>query len=162
VDRSDLLNDAERRVWDAFPRGEVVDLGEGAPTEDDFDPDSWPDSRHVRGELVTRLLLGIRDAERGYTARVAIAGARIVGDFSVGGGDVPYALDLDRCWVDSAPEFSGSSSKLVVFYETRLAVSPQWIGRPAVRWPSRGADVTARSTSIGRISRAAWNFAARG
>ena len=146
MDRSDLLNDAERRVWDAFPRGEVVDLGEGAPTEDDFDPDSWPDSRHVRGELVTRLLLGIRDAERGYTARVAIAGARIVGDFSVGGGDVPYALDLDRCWVDSAPEFSGSSSKLVVFYETRLA------GFAAMDWEAGGSVAFARCRCDGTVN----------
>jgi hypothetical protein len=111
VDVQDLHNDAERRLWAAFPQGEPVDLGEGDPTEDDFDPQSWTDERVVRAEVITRLLLGAVDAERGYVTRMVLGGARITGPLDLNGGEVNYELLLSRCWFDTALDFSDARTR---------------------------------------------------
>lgn len=72
MNRSDLITEAERRLWDAFPRGEEVVLGDGDPTEGGFDPDTWGEDRCIRGEVIIRLLLGAQPRQDGYVARVAL------------------------------------------------------------------------------------------
>ncbi|GGO25438.1 hypothetical protein [Micromonospora parathelypteridis] len=133
MQRSDLLNDAERSLWDAFPRGTVVDLGDGDPTAEDFDPDTWSEDRQVRGEVIARLLLGIQDKEAGYVARVALTGARVIGELDIDGGDTECELVLSRCWVDAPPDFTGACSGPTTFYRTRL---PGLTGRD---WQARGS-----------------------
>ncbi|HEY0701101.1 MAG TPA: hypothetical protein VGD43_25220, partial [Micromonospora sp.] len=118
---SDLVNDAERKLWEAFPCGQVVDLGQGDPTAEDFDPDSWSEDRHVRGEVIARLLLGVRESAPGYVARVALAGGRIIGKLDLQGGQTEYELALTRCWVDAPPDFTDASLRRTRFHTTRLS-----------------------------------------
>ncbi|WP_089006664.1 hypothetical protein [Micromonospora viridifaciens] len=133
MQRSDLLNEAECKLWDAFPRGTVVDLGDGDPTAEDFDPDTWLEDRQVRGEVIARLLLGVQDREAGYVARVALTGARVIGEVNIGGGETEYELLLNRCWLDAPPDFTGASTGPTTFHRTRL---PGLTGRD---WQTRGS-----------------------
>lgn len=125
---SDLVNDAERRLWDSFARGRAVDLGSGNPTTEGFDPDTWSEDRQVRGEVIARLLLGARERDAGYVARVVLAGARIVGELDISNGQTDCELILDRCWLDRAPNFSGASSGPAIFQRSRLPglVASDW------------------------------------
>ncbi|PZM91621.1 MAG: hypothetical protein DIU79_12650, partial [Actinobacteria bacterium] len=120
MDRSGLRTEAERRLWDAFPRGEMVDLGPGDPTAEGFDPDTWGEDRCVRGEVITRLLLGACERQPGYVARIDLAGARITGEINLSGGQTEHELHLHRCWVDEPTTFTHASSKTVIFDKTRL------------------------------------------
>ena len=120
MDRSGLRTEAERRLWDAFPRGEMVDLGPGDPTAEGFDPDTWGEDRCVRGEVITRLLLGACERQPGYVARIDLAGARITGEINLSGGQTEHELHLHRCWVDEPTTFTHASSKTVFFDKTRL------------------------------------------
>ncbi|MEU2614817.1 hypothetical protein ABZ570_25005 [Micromonospora sp. NPDC007271] len=143
MQRSDLLNEAECKLWDAFPRGTVVDLGDGDPTAENFDPDTWLEDRQVRGEVIARLLLGVQDREAGYVARVALTGARVIGELNIGGGEAGYELLLDRCWVDAPPDFTGASTGPTTFHRTRL---PGLTGRD---WQARGSVSFDQSTCCG-------------
>jgi len=125
MDRSDLISEAERRLWDAFPRGEVVDLGGGDPTAEGFDPNAWGDDRRVRGEVITRLLLGAREREPGYVARIALIGARVIGPIDLSGGHTEHELTLDRCWIDQPVNLINSSSSTVLISRSRL---PRLVG----------------------------------
>ncbi|WP_433510826.1 hypothetical protein ACQP2T_44190 [Nonomuraea sp. CA-143628] len=56
--RVEELSAAERRVWEAFPRGELVDFRTGKPDEDDpATGASWGPERTVRAGVITELLL---------------------------------------------------------------------------------------------------------
>jgi hypothetical protein len=120
LDRSGLRTVAERRLWDAFPRGEAVDLGPGDPTAEGFDPDTWGGDRCVRGEVIARLLLGASERRPGYVARISLAGVRITGIIDLIGGQTDYDFILHRCWVDEPICLATLSSKRVMFYKTRF------------------------------------------
>ena len=61
------LSDAERRVWDAFPTGGLVDFGTGNPDEDDpLRGEGWGLQRQVRAEVLTALLCGALEVEPGH------------------------------------------------------------------------------------------------
>lgn len=120
MDRSSLRNDAERKVWDAFPRGERVDLGPGNPTAEGFDPQSWGEERQVRADVVLYLLLGGQPAEPGYVAKVMLAGAWITGRFYLNAGETPFDLLIVRCWLDAPPELTDATSSAVIFRSTLL------------------------------------------
>jgi uncharacterized protein YjbI with pentapeptide repeats len=127
---SDLVNDAERRVWDAFAHGRDVDLGEGDPTADGFDPATWA-QRAVRGELITQLLLGAQPDERGYVAKVSLSGAWITGDLVLDAGQTRYELNLRRCYVQERIDFNDSELAGVFFEGCNL--SEVWLERAHVR-----------------------------
>ncbi|GHJ46379.1 hypothetical protein Cs7R123_37210 [Catellatospora sp. TT07R-123] len=120
MDRNELVNEAERALWDAFATGGLVDLGSGDPAAAGFDPDTWGADRTVRAQLIARLLLGVRDVERGYIAKVRLAGALVTGDLDLNGGDTAYELHLDRCWLDRAPDLADAFTKGVAFTGCRL------------------------------------------
>jgi len=140
VDRSDLLNDAERRVWDRFALGELAHIGDGDPTAPGFDPISWRD-RQVRGELIARLLLGAARPALGYAAKVHVAGASVVGAISVRGGQAVHGLVLERCCLDNSPDFADSTSGPVTLTLSRL---PGFVGSG---WRAQGR-VSLRNCSI--------------
>lgn len=119
MQRSELLNDAERTLWDAFPGGMTVDLGPGDPATEDFDPDTWPEEREIRAEVVAHLLLEPPPGT-GHTGRVALSGARIVGELNLSGGRSEHQLVLTRCWLDKPPDFTGASTGRIAFHRTRL------------------------------------------
>src|SRR5690349_6937335 len=85
------LTDAERRLWDAYPTGDVVSLGAGRPDGTD-DPE-----RVVRAEVIAALLLGAREPTPGRVPAVRLEGARVTGPFDVSGGEVGCELRLRSC-----------------------------------------------------------------
>jgi hypothetical protein len=107
-DRRDLT-DTERRLWDAYPTGETVDLGEGRPDGTD-DP-----GRLVRAEVISALLLGAREAAPGRVPAVRLSGARVTGSLNVSGGDVGCELRLRRCALDETPDFSNARARQMRF-----------------------------------------------
>lgn len=89
---------AERRLWAAFGRGELVDLRADDP--DANDPargDSWDESRWVRAEVVAALLLGAVKPTVGCVSVVRLAGAVVEGTVDVRQGTIGYAAELTGC-----------------------------------------------------------------
>ncbi len=108
------LWDAERRLWEAFGRGEPVDLRVGDPVSDDpLRGDSWGASRQVRAEVVAALLLGAVQPVAGYVPGVSLTGALIVGDLDVQKGVVGYAAALRECRFDGALLLAEATTRTV-------------------------------------------------
>jgi hypothetical protein len=76
------LSDAERALWDAFPRAETVDLGGVG---------------EVRAEVVAALLLGAQPDEAGRVPAVRLKGARVSGVLALSFAEVRYAALLLDC-----------------------------------------------------------------
>lgn len=117
----DLVNTAEQQVWNCFARGVEVDLGDGEPTADGFDPASWGAEREVRGEVISRLLLGAVDSERGHSPKMFISGARITGTVELAGSDVDCQLVLFRCWIDNVVRIGGARMRELRLNRCRVA-----------------------------------------
>ncbi|GAA1791230.1 hypothetical protein [Actinomadura chokoriensis] len=98
------LNDAERRLWAAFPTGATVVLGDDLPAGPDPD-------RIVRGETITKLLLGACETRAGAVAAVRLRGAYITGRVDVTGGTVEHELRLENCRLVSEPDFSNAETR---------------------------------------------------
>ncbi|MER7542207.1 hypothetical protein [Actinomadura sp.] len=98
------LNDAERRLWAAFPTGASVVLGDDRPAGPDPD-------RIVRAEVITRLLLGAGEERPGAVASVRLRGAYITGRLDVTGGTVEHELRLEDCRLVEAPDFSNAETR---------------------------------------------------
>ncbi|WP_131737872.1 hypothetical protein [Actinomadura roseirufa] len=98
------LNDAERRLWTAFPAGTTVVLG------DDLPAGPHPD-RIVRAEIITRLLLGAGETRPGVVAAVRLRGAYVVGALDVSGGTVEHELRLERCRLLERPVFANAHTR---------------------------------------------------
>jgi hypothetical protein len=99
------LTDTERRLWDAYPTGAVVSLGDDRPDGTD-DPD-----RVVRAEVISALLLGAREGVPGRVPAVRLEGARISGTLDVSGGEVGCELRLRSCALDRTPDFSNARAR---------------------------------------------------
>ena len=90
--------EAERRLWQAFGRGVLVDLRAGHPDADDpRTADGWDESRRVRAEVVAALLLGAVDPVAGYVAGVRLEGALVEGSVILRHGVVACAAELTGC-----------------------------------------------------------------
>src|SRR5258706_14344581 len=102
--RIEDLSPAERALWDAFPRGESVDLTTGDQVFDEPGQSGrWSQARMVRAEVLVALLVGAREPEPGQVAAVRLSGARIVGALNLGHADVKVPLALTGCAFDEAP-----------------------------------------------------------
>ncbi|MFJ1614557.1 membrane-associated oxidoreductase [Streptomyces sp. NPDC088251] len=102
------LTPAERRVWDAFPRGVPVDFRTGVAAEDDPDTGAgWGPERTVRGEVLRALLIGGR-REDGEVAALRVTGARISGSLNVRYATAEYAVLLAGCHFEQAPNLYGA------------------------------------------------------
>ncbi|HZB31298.1 MAG TPA: hypothetical protein VE465_14130 [Streptosporangiaceae bacterium] len=102
--RDTELSPAERALWDAFPRGDSVDLSSGNRGEDEpAMSERWGADRVVRAEVIVALLLGSCDAESGQVAAVRLTGARITGTLNLGHAEVPVPLALTGCSFDEQP-----------------------------------------------------------
>ncbi|HET6345176.1 MAG TPA: hypothetical protein VFH51_09590, partial [Myxococcota bacterium] len=145
MDRSDLVNDAERRLWDAFAHGEVVRLGEGDPVEAEFDPGGWSPERSVRGEVIARLMLGVRPPEAGYTAKLILEGARITGHLDLSGADLAHELLVRHCWFDERLDLTDTVTRSVELYSCRLP------GIGARGWQAQGQVSLRRSRIDGEL-----------
>ncbi|MFF1911621.1 membrane-associated oxidoreductase [Streptomyces sp. NPDC058239] len=102
------LTPAERRVWDAFPRGVPVDFRTGVESEDDPETGAgWGPERTVRGELLRALLVGGRQ-EDGEVAALRVMGARISGSLNVRYATAEYAVLLAGCHFEQEPNLYGA------------------------------------------------------
>ncbi len=102
------LNDAERRLWAAFPTGATVVLGDDCPAG------PLPD-RMGRAEIITPLLLGAEEPRPGFVAAVRLRGADILGQMDVSGGRVEYELRLEACRLVEEPDFSNAATRELRF-----------------------------------------------
>ncbi|HXA62261.1 MAG TPA: hypothetical protein VNW94_24180 [Streptosporangiaceae bacterium] len=102
--RIEDLSAAERSLWDAFPRGEVVDLTKGSPASDDpAQSDRWGADRVIRAEVLVALLVGAQPRQPGQVAAVRLTGARITGALTLGHAEVTVPLALTGCSFDETP-----------------------------------------------------------
>jgi hypothetical protein len=121
VERDDLVNDAERVVWEAFSRGVGISLGTDDPSGEDFVPEVWAEQREVRGEVISALLLGAQHPDPGHVAKVWLAGAKITGLLSLNGGETTSPLTLVRCVIVEKPNLNYALTRGVSFRGCRMA-----------------------------------------
>jgi hypothetical protein len=115
------LSDAERLMWEAFPRGELVDLRSGdARIDDPAGGWEWGPERTVRAEVLKVLLLGVRAVEPGYTAKLALAGARIVGALDVSDAEISHPLALTGCLFETAVSLACTETRRLDLSDSRL------------------------------------------
>lgn len=125
--RSPRLSAAERKVWDAFPTGQTVELapftpnvkspaGANAPS----DGHTWGPERTVRAQVITSLLLGARDAVAGSAPALRLTGARITGALQILGGTVEHELALTGCHLDEPIRLTGTTARTVRLTDCRL------------------------------------------
>lgn len=115
------LNGPERALWKAFPRGAPVDLRSGDSAEDDpAKGNAWNAHRVVRAEVVTALLLGAGDLEKGCAPAIRLVGARITGRLDVMAAEISHALVLSRCWLDHAPRFVEATTRTIRISDCHL------------------------------------------
>jgi hypothetical protein len=100
------LSAAEDKVWQAFPRGEPVDL-------------SAASDRKVRAEVISELLLGAQQAVPGRASALRLTGAHITGSLELPYADVTSMIWLSRCELDQGVKLEGTTRR-VVFHTCRL------------------------------------------
>jgi hypothetical protein len=104
------LSEAERALWDAFPRGGIVDLtGRGRVA-----------ARTIRAEVIAALLLGARPAEAGRIAAVRLTGTRITGALDLAHGVVAVPVRLQRCELDGVIDLTGAKARDIDLSGSRL------------------------------------------
>ncbi|MCX5379358.1 membrane-associated oxidoreductase [Streptomyces sp. NBC_00091] len=112
------LTPAERRVWEAFPRGEGVDF-RADPDETGAGGESWGPERTLRGEVLTALLLSGPNAER-QVAGLNIRGARITGRLNLRYAVVEHPIRLRSCWFERKPLLHGAQLRYFVVNDSTL------------------------------------------
>ncbi|MGW0749446.1 membrane-associated oxidoreductase [Streptomyces sp. NPDC002587] len=112
------LTPAERRVWDAFPRGERVDFRED-PDENGSAGAGWGPERTVRAEVLTALLLGGHRAE-GQVAGINVRGARITGKLDLMYAVVEHPIRLRACWFERKPNIYGAQLRALTLNDSTL------------------------------------------
>jgi hypothetical protein len=92
------LSDAERRVWDAFPAGTLVEFGTGNGEDDDpARGDGWGPDRQVRAEVLAALLRGAVEVQPGQVGEVNLGWARVTGKLGLPGATFKHRLRLNAC-----------------------------------------------------------------
>ncbi|MFD6289562.1 hypothetical protein [Streptomyces sp. NPDC060205] len=101
------LSEAEQALWDAFPTGDVVDLGASLGS-------SAPrPGTVVRAHVIVRLLLGEREPAPGHVPALRLRRALVSGTVDLSGSDVPYPLVATDCVFEQTPLFEAASTKQV-------------------------------------------------
>lgn len=112
------LTPAERRVWEAFPRGDGVDFRED-PDEDATDGASWGPDRTVRADVLAFLLLRVVPAD-GQIPGMNVRGARIIGKLNLKYADIEHAIRLRACWFERKPILYGARLRIVALNDSAL------------------------------------------
>jgi hypothetical protein len=105
------LSAPERALWQAFPRGELVDL----TTEWGV----W--ARTIRAEVIVALLLGAVPADPGRIAAVRLDGARITGTLGLGHAIIAGPVRLRRCQFEGPIDLTGAKVRDVDLERSKLA-----------------------------------------
>ncbi|HXA61039.1 MAG TPA: hypothetical protein VNW94_17910, partial [Streptosporangiaceae bacterium] len=120
------LNEPERLLWAAFPRGAWVDLRTGDVTLDDPGAaHSWGAERVIRAEVISALLLGATEAVPGRVPGVWLRGARITGRLYLSGITFRAALECQGCFFEDDLAFVESTAQTIRITGSRL---PSFIG----------------------------------
>jgi hypothetical protein len=115
------LSDPERRVWDAFPRGETVNFQTGNAEQDDLtNCDMWGPDRQIRAEVIGALLCGALATEPGRVGQVSLRGARITGMVDLKGGELKSALWLYGCVVADGIDVADAAARTLALIGCRL------------------------------------------
>ncbi|HEY7483574.1 MAG TPA: hypothetical protein VH912_03855 [Streptosporangiaceae bacterium] len=117
--RVEELSPVERALWDAFPRGESIDLSthhEDGPAMSD----QWGPDRLVRADVLVALLLGAGEAESGQVAAVRLTGARITGTLNLRHAEVSVPLALTGCSFDEQPQLQWARMQSVQLLRCRM------------------------------------------
>ncbi|MGO9781001.1 MAG: hypothetical protein ACLPQY_14715 [Streptosporangiaceae bacterium] len=91
---------AEDKVWQAFPRGELVDL-------------STASDRDVGAGVILELLLGAQPAVPGKASALRLTGAHITGSLELTYADVTSMIWLSDCEFDQAVKLEGTTRRVV-------------------------------------------------
>jgi hypothetical protein len=83
----DKLTTPERALWDAFPRGELVDLTRARGVR----------ARTIRAEVIAALLLGAVPGAPGHVPAIRVEGARITGPLNLGHAVIGGPVVLRHC-----------------------------------------------------------------
>jgi hypothetical protein len=110
VDFSDLT-DAERLLWDAFPRSEWVDLRDGDATVVDIANSGG--GRVIRAQVIRALLLGAAEVKPGWAPGVRLRGAVVKGCLDLMGAAVAWPLTCEHCYFEDEVRLAESSTKTV-------------------------------------------------
>jgi hypothetical protein len=114
-------NEAERRLWAAFPRGSWIDLRTGDPSADDLaTAGDWGSGRVIRAEVIRELLLGAGEAEPGWAPAVRLRGARISGRLDLMGASVCWPLVCEYCSFEEELRLVEASTKTVRLVDCTL------------------------------------------
>ncbi|WP_030157300.1 hypothetical protein [Streptomyces sp. NRRL S-244] len=112
------LTPAERRVWEAFPRGEGVDFREH-PDENGFGGAQWGPERTLRAEVLSALLLS-RVTAAGQVPGLNVRGARITGKLNLKYALVEHGIRLRACWFERKPLLYGAQLRALVLSDSAL------------------------------------------
>ncbi|MEW1907408.1 oxidoreductase [Kitasatospora sp. NPDC085895] len=111
------LGEAERRLWEAFPRGEELDLRGAADTA-------------VRAEVVAALLLGGGPtAVRGRVGGLRLVGATVTGQLDLTGAAVELPVQLRDCTFEQRVLLRGATVRSTSFLDCRLPGLDGWLLR---------------------------------
>lgn len=92
------LNAAERKLWEAFPRRELVDLSDAA------DPT-------VSAQVIRSLPLGARAASPGHLAALTLVDAHIVNTLDLSFSEIAYPVRMSRCHFERGIEMLGARTR---------------------------------------------------
>jgi hypothetical protein len=95
------LTKPERALWQAFSRGDMVDLTRARGVS----------ARTVRAEVISALLLGAVPPEPGRIAAIRLDGARVTGPLDLGHAVIPGPVRLQHCEFDAAIDLSGTRAR---------------------------------------------------
>ncbi|MFF3017611.1 membrane-associated oxidoreductase [Streptomyces sp. NPDC057939] len=112
------LTPAERRVWEAFPRGVRVDFRTD-PDETGAGGATWGPERTVRAEVLTALLLDGPRVE-GRVPGLNLKGARITGPLNLKYAVVDHPVRLRACWFELRPVLYGAQLRSFVVNDSTL------------------------------------------
>ncbi|MGW0705341.1 membrane-associated oxidoreductase [Streptomyces sp. NPDC002643] len=102
----DELTEAERRVWEAFPKGVAVDFRTAAD-EEATEGHTWGPERTVRASVLRALLL-TEPQEEGEIAALKVSGARVTGALDLRYATTDCVIRLSHCHFDTVPDWSGA------------------------------------------------------
>lgn len=108
------LSEAEQRLWEVFPTGQMVDFQSGTVGADD--PalgGTWGPDRQIRAHVLAALLCGAAPVEPGQVGRVTLRGARITGRITLADGELKHALWLDRCFVGDGIDLTNAVTRTI-------------------------------------------------
>jgi hypothetical protein len=108
------LSDAERRVWDAFPTGGLVEFGTGKVKDDNpASGQGWGLDREVRADVLAALLCGAVEVRPGQIGEIHLGRARVTGELSLAGTTIKHRLRLTGCYIAEGIDLSEAVARWI-------------------------------------------------